>query len=223
MLKEEVRIVKKHGLNHVSFGGSRISNVPWAGNFVALLYDSIMLRSIFPKKFGASFEKHLQFLKRELGGVHESAILEVATGTGNLAEVIPCDNSFFGTDISVALLKRAKGKLAQSCLRFHELYVCPAERLPFTDGFFDIAVCNLSLNFFSDLDKALKESRRVLKRKARFLCSVPVPERNELQTVIRGSLRTELELKRVFESHGFDFSTYDFGNGALLYFNAIAR
>lgn len=54
-----------------------------------------------------------------------------------------------------------------------------------------------------------------------IICSVPVPEKNKNKSVIRGNLLSENEMKELFEKNGFNFISYEFTNGALLYFKGI--
>ncbi len=54
-------------------------------------------------------------------------------------------------------------------------YESPAENIPLKDSTFDVAVCNLSLQFFRDKPAALKEIYRVLKPGGRIAVIVPGP------------------------------------------------
>ncbi len=145
----------------------------------------------------------------------------MATGSGNLSEILHCDNKYTGTDVSEGLLKISYKKFVKNDFKDFELVVCNAEDLPFQDKTYDICICNLSLNFFSELDSVVKEVKRVLKDNGVFVCSVPIPEKNKKQSVIRGNLLSEIEIKEIFERNGFDFTSYKFINGALLYFEGI--
>jgi len=60
-----------------------------------------------------------------------------------------------------------------------------------------------------------------LKKNGKIICSVPVPERNKKQNVIRGKLFSENELREKFNKNGFIFETLNFKNGAILYFKAV--
>lgn len=104
-----------------------------------------------------------------------------------------------------------------------ELYASSAEQLPFSDNIFDIIVCNLSLNFFEDLNTVIRELTRVLKKQRTFICIVPVPERNKKQSSIRGKLYSEEQLNKLFTSYKFEFCPHEFKNGALLYFTAVLK
>ncbi|MBN2535613.1 MAG: class I SAM-dependent methyltransferase [Spirochaetales bacterium] len=107
-----------------------------------------MKNSIFPKKFGASIEKHTQFLKNEYSRIHNSLVLELATGSGCLSEILPSDNKYAGIDISEGLLKIANKKFSHTGFNNFALFLCNAENLPFQDNYFDVCICNLlSRNF----------------------------------------------------------------------------
>ena len=223
MLKEGVIVEEKNGIGRVRAlaGGARPR--PWLGGLLSPMYDYLMIHSLFPNKFGSSYETHSKFLKDTLSDFHDTAILDLAAGSGCLSEALPPDNSYYGIDISEGLLKIAARKLKKSGMRACKLYSCPAEDLPFASEVFDAAVCNLSLNFFSSLNDAVAEARRVLKKGAPFFCSVPVPERNERGTRFQGRLLTEAQLRELFESQGLEFAPYELRNGVLLYFKATRR
>ncbi|HQC37159.1 MAG TPA: hypothetical protein PLF98_02515 [Thermotogota bacterium] len=50
---------------------------PWLGDSLSFLYDSIMKRSVFPKKFAADQQKHDLILKEELSGFRKMKVLEL--------------------------------------------------------------------------------------------------------------------------------------------------
>lgn len=72
MLKRDIDIVKKNGIYYLYKNGKKIKDKPWLGDLFSFLYDSIMAKSVFPKKFDASIKEHTQFLKKEYSGVHNS-------------------------------------------------------------------------------------------------------------------------------------------------------
>lgn len=80
-----------------------------------------MAKSVFPKKFDASIKEHMHFLKKEYSGVHNSDVLELAAGSGHLAEILPCDNRYKGIDISEGLLKIACKKFKNAEFKNFEL------------------------------------------------------------------------------------------------------
>ena len=186
MLKNDIIAKKYNGINFLIDNGKKIKFKPWLGDMFSFLYDSIMKNSIFPKKFDASIQKHNQFLQNEYSNIHNSTILELATGSGELSKLLSSKNKFVGIDVSEGLLKIAYKKFSNLDFTDFELFLCSADRLPFQDNYFDLCICNLSLNFFPEMLKVINEIKRILKKQGSFICSVPVPERNKSKSVIRG-------------------------------------
>lgn len=217
-------ITKKQGINYLIDGSGQIIRFkPWLGDIFSFLYDRIMEKSIFPKLFNGEIEKHFEILQSEFQQVHNLNIIEIATGSGTLSECLPNDNKYIGIDISKGLLKKARLRFEKSGFKNFELYNTSAEILPFSENTFDFAICNLSLNFFNDIDLFLQELRKILKVGATFFCSVPVPERKPERSKIHGTLYSEKELNEIFSNYGFNFESMPYYNGAVLYFTAILK
>jgi ubiquinone/menaquinone biosynthesis C-methylase UbiE len=221
IIKKEIKTYSKNGINYIYVNGKKKRYKPWLSDSFSFLYDFIMRKSIFPKKLAASLDKHTDFLKKQFATVHNINILELATGSGNAAEIISNDNYYIGIDISEGLLRQAIKKFKNAGFKNAELYLSSADDLPFSDNNFDACLCNLSLNFFPNLNAVTEEIKRVLKKKGYFLCSVPVPERNRKKSRIHGILYSEQELKEIFEKHNFEFVSLNYNNGAILSFKAI--
>lgn len=218
---KEFVFAKKKNINYVLDEMGHLKKYrPWLGDVFSFLYDRIMEKSIFPGKFNADIEKHIDILKKEFRDIHHARILEIATGSGNAALFLNKDNNYKGIDISPGLLRRAYSRFKESEFEMFELYVSTADDLPFPDHQFDFAFCLLSSNFFSDIKLFIRELKRVLKHGSIFFCSVPVPERKPVKSTIHGTLYTEKELKTIFESGGFKFEGKSHENGAVLYFTA---
>jgi len=222
MLKSSVDVVRRRRLNFVVGANGRPSRFkPWLVDVFAFLYDPIMEKSIFPKKLAADMNQHCDTLRQELSSVHGKRVLELATGTGSAIDFLGNDNSYVGVDISPGLLRRAAKRLRLAGFGDPELYVSKADDLPFRDESFDLCICVLSLNFFDDQAKALREAHRVLAPGSVFLCAVPVPERSPSGSTIRGTLYSEQELRILVHEIGFTYESIPCDNGALLYFRAI--
>jgi len=222
MLKNGINAVNKKGLNFVlGTDGRPIRFRPWLGDSLSFLYDWIMKNSIFPKKLAADIAKHYDTLRQELNRVHGKRVLELATGSGSAVNFLGNDNLYVGSDISPSLLKKAVKRFRSAGFENAEFYVSSSDDLPFKDESFDVCLCILSLNFFDDQAKVLKEANRVLASGSGFLCSVPVPERIKPATTIRGTLYSEKELTRILKKQGFMFESIPCDNGALLYFKGI--
>jgi SAM-dependent methyltransferase len=102
--------------------------------------------------------------------------LDLAGGTGaaglKLAERIGADGSVTIADISPAALRVAAARAAALGLANVDTRLMDAHRLQFADATFDLLVCCLAAADFVDIDKALAEAFRVLKRGGRAGFSV---------------------------------------------------
>lgn len=220
-IKDTVILTTKNGIHFLlNKNNKRIKHKPWLGDLFSFLYDRIMEQSVFPKKFTASMEEHYKILGNIFMDVSNQTILEFATGSGDAVRFLANNNIYAGIDISPGLLRIAHKKFGLQRFVRYELYAADACETPFRTNTFDIAFCNLSLNFFQSVESFISELKRVLKPKAVFYCSVPVPERKKPNATIHGSLYSAADLKALFERHKFSFEPYNYENGALLYFKA---
>lgn len=221
VLKKGLRRIDKKGLYYITKNGKDVKRFkPWLGDSFSFLYDYIMETSIFPKKFGGDMSKHYEILSQILKDIHSKRVLELATGSGSAVNFLEKDNQYTGTDISPGLPRKAVKRFRDAGFEGAEFYVTSADDLPFEDSTYSICLCILSLNFFDDIKRVFQEIKRVLVPGGNFVCCVPVPERNRLQSTIRGTLRSEEELAGICKEHGFGFVSISFENGALLYFKA---
>ncbi|MGM0666391.1 MAG: class I SAM-dependent methyltransferase [Bacteroidota bacterium] len=218
-IRESVKIISKNGICYILGNNGKVKKYkPWLGDLFSFLYDRIMQKSVFPKKFNASIDEHYNILKKEFENIHNTRIIEFATGSGDAVKYLNNDNLYAGVDISAGLLRIARKRFDNYMFKGSGLYVADVSDTPFADGFFDIAFCNLSLNFFDDIDRFFSEIHRTLKPGGIFFCSVPVPERKTTKAVIHGNLYKAEDLKKRFERHGFSFKALPYDNGALFYF-----
>jgi ubiquinone/menaquinone biosynthesis C-methylase UbiE len=221
MLKNGIKIINKKGLHYiVEDGGRPLKFKPWLGDAFSFLYDFIMRNAIFPKKLGGDMHRHYEILSKEMIDVHGKRILELATGSGSAVNFLPNDNQYTGTDISPGLLRLAAKRFRKAGFKNAGFYVAAADALPFDNGFYNIILCILSLNFFKNIKKVFNEIKRLSAADVVFICCVPVPERNRLKSTIRGKLYSEEELTKICQKNGFKFESIPVENGALLYFRA---
>jgi protein-L-isoaspartate O-methyltransferase len=83
-------------------------------------------------------------------------------------------------------------------------------------------------NSYTGTDISVGLLKRASKKLARtgfaelelYECSTPVPERNKRDSIIRGTLHSQSELKQSLEDRGFIFEPHPTENGAVLYFRA---
>jgi ubiquinone/menaquinone biosynthesis C-methylase UbiE len=220
-IKDSVNITKKNGLNYLLDANNKlIKYKPWLGDLFSFLYDRIMEKSVFPKKFNASIEEHYKILGKIFENIFDKTIIEFATGSGDAIKFLNTGNIYAGVDISSGLLRLAQKKFNKYGFTRFELYSADASETPFQNNTFDIAICNLSLNFFHNVENFISESHRILNQNGILYCSVPVSERKKSKATIHGRLYKIDELKRMFENKNFRFEPLPFENGALLYFIA---
>ena len=98
---------------------------------------------------------------------HPKAILDLATGTADLAIDMAKRNPqahIIGMDISEKMLEIGKAKVAQQNLESQiELRLGDAASLPFEEGAFDAVTVAFGVRNFENLSKGLAEISRVLK------------------------------------------------------------
>ena len=114
-----------------------------------------------------------------------SRVLDVATGTGDLAlelagRVAP-GGEVVGSDFSERMLERARGKAPG--ISFEQ---ANALELPYPDGSFDAATVAFGARNFADLDRGLAEMARVVAPGGRVVVlEITTPRRPPLSTFYR--------------------------------------
>lgn len=129
-------------------------------------------RELVPAVFGPWAPILVDLVQPEPG----ERVVDIACGTGIVARVAAAKIGPTGTVAGVDLnpgmvtVARALGTVdGVASIQWHE---ATADRLPFPDGSFDIAYCQLGLQFFADRPAALREMRRVLSSKGRLALMV---------------------------------------------------
>jgi len=104
---------------------------------------------------------------------HSEAILDVAGGTGDIAS--RCSKRGVGQvticDINAQMLLAGRDKMIDANILSGINYVqADAESLPFPDNSFDCYTIAFGIRNVTNIDRALAESFRVLKKGGKFLC-----------------------------------------------------
>lgn len=117
------------------------------------------------RKATARVEKHIE-------GNQMAQVLDVATGTGDLAIMMAKRNGCFitGLDLSDQMLKLATQKIAKENLG-HLVTLCKgdSEKLVFADHSFDVATVSFGVRNFENRKAGLSEIQRVMKPGGTFV------------------------------------------------------
>jgi len=101
-----------------------------------------------------------------------SKILDVATGTGDLALMLANSSAseIIGVDISEGMLNVGRKKVSERNLSSKiTLVQADSENLPFEDNYFDVITVAYGIRNFENLEKGLSEMLRVLKPSGTFV------------------------------------------------------
>jgi SAM-dependent methyltransferase len=103
---------------------------------------------------------------------HSGRLLDVACGTGRLAEMLLRQRPevrIMGVDLSPEMIEVARHRMATAGDGRLEWHVAPAEDVPAADGSFDVVACNNAFHLIPDATAALREFHRVLKPGGRLV------------------------------------------------------
>jgi ubiquinone/menaquinone biosynthesis C-methylase UbiE len=129
----------------------------------------------FVPVIGGPFAQHLVAMASLRPG---ERVIDVACGTGVVARLaaqrVGAGGEAVGADINPGMLAVARS-VARGDGAPIRWYETPAESLPLPDDSFDVAFCQLALQFMSDKPAAVRQIRRVLAPGGRALISVPRP------------------------------------------------
>ena len=136
---------------------------------VAKMFDNIAARYDFLNHF-LSLGIDILWRKRavrEIGKISPKKILDIATGTGDLAVEASVlePTKIIGIDISEGMLDVGRKKMIANGLdSIIELQFGDSENLPFDDNSFDAVTAGFGVRNFEDLPKGLSEMCRVMNK-----------------------------------------------------------
>lgn len=104
-------------------------------------------------------------------------VLDVACGTGIVArlaaEMVAPGGRVTGLDLNPGMLGVARSVAPpEASIEWHE---APAEDMPLEDESFDVVLCGMGLQFFTDREAGLREMHRVLVPGGRAVLNLPGP------------------------------------------------
>ena len=103
-------------------------------------------------------------------------VIDIACGTGIVARIAAAkvgpSGAVAGVDLNPGMLNVARSLKTTDDAAPVQWQEASADKLPFPDGSFDVAYCQLGLQFFADRPAALREMRRVLFTRGRLAVMV---------------------------------------------------
>lgn len=103
-------------------------------------------------------------------------VIDIACGTGIVARTaaakVGTTGAVAGVDLNPGMLAVARSVTATDDAASVQWHEASADSLPLPDGSFDVAYCQLGLQFFADKPAALREMRRVLSSTGRLALMV---------------------------------------------------
>lgn len=135
--------------------------------------------------------------------------LDLSCGTGTVLEMLS-DSKLekYGIDFSEKMIDEARRRLGDKT----QLYVAPAEKMPFADDTFDIITCSFAFHHYVHPAAVLQELHRILKPNAKLIIVdpfIPQPFRFFMNPLLRFSNNGDYhmygrhELKKLLCQHGF--------------------
>lgn len=138
----------------------------------------------------------------------EDKVLEIGCGIGFLKRNVPMHREWIQLDINKELIKRAKKLNPEG-----DYILASAYSLPFINEAFDIVCGFNSFDVFEEVDKAIRETHRILKPNGLFIHILDVHPASTL-------IKRELEEKEIefFEYNPPDESNIKSKKEAMIYF-----
>ncbi|MBI2672554.1 methyltransferase domain-containing protein [Candidatus Woesearchaeota archaeon] len=121
-------------------------------------------------------DKRLNLIKKHIK--KNDKILEIGCGSGNLLRFIECDN-IYGLDISSNMVKEAKKSVPNG-----NFIAGDAENLPYENNLFDKVIISEVLYYLPDMEKAISEAKRVLKKDGVILITTLNKKYNFVKTLV---------------------------------------
>lgn len=131
--------------------------------------------------------KKIELIKKFFKAKKTDKLLDVGCGTGLTTE--PWDCVRYGIDPAKKLLARARQKSKM------EYKLASAEKIPYPDHFFDIVISITAIQNFNDIEKGLKEIKRVGKK--RFVLSFL--KKSKKADKIKKIIEKYFDIKKIIE------------------------
>lgn len=126
--------------------------------------------------------KKLKIIAKEIKITKSTKLLDVGCGSGLSAKIFDCDIT--GIDPSEELLKQCPFKTIK----------VSAESIPFPDTSFDVVIAVTSIHNFDDIEKGLKEIKRVGKDIFALTVLKKSPKKKAIINLIRNNFKIKKEI-----------------------------
>ncbi len=133
-------------------------------------------------------EKKIALIKQHIEIKPADKLLDVGCGTGLTTRCWQCKR--YGIDPSKKLLEKAKLADKEGTYK-----LAPAENIPFDDTEFDIVVSITAIQNFDDIEKGLKEIKRVGKNKFVLTFLNKSSKADKISSLIKQMFKIEREIE----------------------------
>ena len=127
--------------------------------------------------------KKIDIIKKHIKIKHSDKLLDIGCGTGITTELWECKR--YGVDPAKKLLARARQKDKI------EYKLAPAEKIPYPDSYFDVVISITAIQNFKDIEKGLREIKRIGKNKFVLSFLKKSPRKEMIEKLIKKIFKVE--------------------------------
>ena len=129
---------------------------------MALKHSYTLLAPVYDSIVSGPLDAYREKSLSRISNTNNKKILINGIGSGLDIPYLATDACYTGTDITPAMIKRAKKRAADTCINI-DFKIADSQALPFEDDYFDAIVMHLILAVVPSPTLALQEASRVLK------------------------------------------------------------
>lgn len=182
----------------------------------AVNYDSMIVTMV--EELKCPWREYSELLERVVVKARKKLIVDLGCGTSfPVGSFIPADSHYLGLDISSEMLKQSHSLFEDNSNT--SLWRIDVERLPLPDNSADLCLAFFSFNVFINLEKTIRQVKRVLKADGELFGNIALalPQENSLQPFRRISAQQLEELLSGFKERSRKLFTER--KGDILFFH----
>lgn len=135
--------------------------------------DGLQVRLMLHQKYSVNQQPYGEWIAQHYRIQPDMKVLELGCGTGVMwkdpERWLPEEASLLLTDFSEGMLQTARDTVPhRRNISFAQVDI---QQIPYADQSFDLVIANAMLYHVPNLDRALREAARVLKKDGRFICA----------------------------------------------------